>query len=381
MSPIRAEAVIDLDALETNARELDRRSGEAELCCVVKADGYGHGAVEAAAAALAGGARWLAVATANEAVELRAALPGARILAMGALSDSELDLALGADAEVAVWRRGFLDRLVARAGALGVRPRLHVKADTGMGRLGNRDPREVVALCAACSDEQGVELTGLWTHFATADEPGSAHFAAQLAAFTDLAAELAPRHPGLIRHAANSAATLIEPRSHFDMVRCGVALYGLDPFGSDPRDWGLEPALRWRSYVADVKRFRAGEGAGYGQTWLAEHDTLVGVVPIGYADGVRRALSNQGELLVGGRRVPIAGTISMDNLTVDLGPASDIEPGAEAVLIGSQGGDELLAEEMARRLGTINYEITCGVSRRVQRSVEADALGTGPDEP
>ncbi|UJA21954.1 alanine racemase [Thermoleophilia bacterium SCSIO 60948] len=377
---MRAEAVIDLDALETNARELDRRSGEAALCCVVKADGYGHGVPEAASAALAGGARMLAVATANEVVELRRAQPDAAILVMGALSDPELDLALGAGAEIAVWRRGFLDRLVARSAALGAHPRLHVKADTGMGRLGNKDPREVVRLCEACSDEQRVELAGLWTHFATADEPGSEHFAVQLAEFTALADELAPRHPGLIRHAANSAATLIEPRSHFDMVRCGVALYGLDPFGSDPRDWGLEPALRWRSYVADVKRFRAGEGAGYGQTWRAERDTLVGVVPIGYADGVRRALSNRGELLVGGRRVPIAGTISMDNLTVDLGPDSDVEPGAEAVLIGAQGDDELLAEEMARTLDTINYEITCGVSRRVPRSAEADAMGTGPEE-
>ena len=151
------------------------------------------------------------------------------------------------------------------------------------------------------------------------------------------------------------------------MVRCGVAIYGLDPFQGDPRERGLEPAMELHSYVADVKRFRVGDSAGYGRTWVAPADTWVGVLPIGYGDGVRRGLSNNAEVLVGGRRRPLVGTISMDNLTVDLGPDADVEPGAPAVLIGVQGGEAILAEEIAGRLGTINYEVACGVSPRVPR--------------
>jgi alanine racemase len=151
------------------------------------------------------------------------------------------------------------------------------------------------------------------------------------------------------------------------MVRCGIAIYGMDPFGSDPHPHGLTPALTLRSYVADVKGFEAGAGAGYGQTWHAREETRVGVIPIGYGDGVRRALSNSGEVLIRGERVPIAGTISMDNLTVDLGPETAVRPGDEVVLIGEQGGDRILAEEVAGRLGTINYEVTCGISARVPR--------------
>jgi alanine racemase len=151
------------------------------------------------------------------------------------------------------------------------------------------------------------------------------------------------------------------------MVRCGIAVYGLDPFGSHPAERELEPALALRSYVADVKRFEAGASAGYGRTWHAERETLVGVLPIGYGDGVRRAFSNNAELLVGGRRYPLVGTVSMDNITIDLGPSTEVEPGAEATLIGTDGDERILAEELAERIGTINYEITCGISPRVPR--------------
>ena len=171
-------------------------------------------------------------------------------------------------------------------------------------------------------------------------------------------------------HAANSAATIREPAAHFDMVRCGIALYGLDPFGEDPAAQGLEPALELRSYVADVKRFERGASAGYGRRWRAPEDTWVGVLPIGYGDGVRRGLTNNAEVLVTGHRYPLVGTVSMDNITIDLGPDTEVEPGAEAVLIGPQDGDRILAEELAARLDTINYEITCGISSRVPRRHE-----------
>ena len=297
------------------------------MCAVVKADGYGHGAVECGRAALAGGATWLAVAAAAEAAALRVALPEARLLVLGALTPAELDLALGAGADIAVWRRGFLELVQARAGALGVRPRVHVKYDTGMGRLGERDPAAVADLVAKVSAVEEVELTGFWTHFATADEPGSEFFAEQLERFTGLADRVRREHPGLIRHAANSAATLSDDAAHFEMVRCGVAVYGLDPFGEDPAARELEPALELRSYVADVKEFEPGDSAGYGRSWRAQRDTRVGVLPIGYGDGVRRALSNNADVLVDGRRHPLVGTVSMDNVTIDLGPRTTVEPG------------------------------------------------------
>jgi alanine racemase len=364
----RAVAVVDVGAVERNCARLARElEGDAALCAVVKADGYGHGAVECARAATAGGATTLAVAAASEAAELRREFPEATLLVMGALTPAELDVALEARAEIAVWRRRFLDLLERRASEHGFRPRVHVKYDSGMGRLGERDPRAVARLVgeAAASDE--VQLTGLWTHFATADEPESRFFDQQLAAFRALATDLKADHPDLLLHAANSAATLRDPASHFDMVRCGIAIYGLDPFGDDPFARKLEPALELRSNVADVKRFEAGASAGYGQTWRAEADTWVGVLPIGYGDGVRRGLSNNADVLVGGRRYPLVGTVSMDNVTIDLGPENDVEPWTPATLIGAQGSERILCEEVARRLDTINYEVTCGISTRVPR--------------
>jgi alanine racemase len=257
--------------------------------------------------------------------------------------------------------------VAARARAQGRPTRVHVKHDSGMGRLGNPDPDQVRALAQACVEDPDLELAGLWTHFATADELDSDFFDEQLRRFAPLAKELKAQHPEIVVHAANSAAVFRDPAAHFDMVRCGIAVYGLDPLGEDPAQRGLEPALELRSYVADVKRFPAGASAGYGQTWRAAEDTWVGVLPIGYGDGVRRGLSNNAEVLVGGQRRPLVGTVSMDNVTIDLGPETDVEPGAEAVLIGAQGSERILAEEWARRLDTINYEVTCGISARVPR--------------
>jgi alanine racemase len=364
----RASAVVDLGAVERNcARLAAELRGGAELCAVVKADGYGHGAVECARAALRGGASRLAVATAAEAQELRAALPEARILTMGALSATELDVALRAGSELAAWRPETVRAAAGLGAELGVGPRIHVKYDTGMGRLGERDPEAVLALLDEVAGDSRLELAGLWTHFATADEPESSFFDEQLERFAALVERARAAHHGLFAHAANSAATLRAEASHFDMVRCGIAVYGLDPFGADPSERGLEPALELRSYVADVKRFAAGDSAGYGRTWRAPAPTSVAVLPIGYGDGVRRALSNDADVLVGGRRRPLVGTISMDNVTLDAGSPAAAAPGDEAVLIGAQGDERILCEEVAARLGTINYEVTCGISARVPR--------------
>lgn len=362
-------AVVDLGAVERNCATLAAGLAEgSELCAVVKANAYGHGMVECGEAALRGGATTLAVAAATEAFELRDRLPGARILVMGALTAAELDVALQAGAEIAVSREWFLDELRGRAGELGVSPRVHVKLDTGMGRLGEPDSDVVSRMLATAAEDDRLVLEALWTHFATADKEDEGYLRKQLRRFERVAEAERERHPGLKLHAANSAATLRGAEFHFDMVRCGVAVYGMDPFGRDPADHGLEPAMSLHSYVADVKAFAPGQSAGYGRSWTAARDTLVGVIPIGYGDGVRRGLSNRFEVLVEGRRAPSVGTISMDNLTVKLREGAERERGAPAVLLGAQGSEAVTAEEWARALGTINYEVTCGISPRVPRA-------------
>jgi alanine racemase len=364
----RAVARIDLGAVERNCARLKAELGaDSELCAVVKADGYGHGADACATAALAGGATRLAVATGSEAALIGRRFPQVPLLALGALTAGDLEDALAAGAEIAVWREGFRAFAGARGRAQGRRVRVHVKFDSGMGRLGNPDEGEVLALARACAEDPHLDLAGIWTHFATADEPDSDFFDRQLERFAAVAATIKAEFPEAIAHAANSAAVFRDRRSHFDMARCGVAVYGLDPFQGDPAERGLEPALSLRSYVADIKRFPAGASAGYGQTWRAPAETWVGVLPLGYGDGVRRGLSNNAEVLIRGRRHPLVGTVSMDNVTVDLGAETEIEPGDEAVLIGSQGEESIRAEEVAERLGTINYEVTCGISARVPR--------------
>ena len=362
---VRALARVNLAAIERNVARLRRDlSGGAQLCAVVKADGYGHGAVPAARAALAGGATWTAVAAAAEAVELRAAGIEAPLLVMGALTSDELDAALEADADVVAWREELVAAVAARGGG-----RVHVKLDTGMGRLGTRDADEATRVADAAAAADGVQLVGAMSHFATADEPGDAFFGRQLERFVAWALPLRERHPGLLLHAANSAAVLRDPAAHFDLVRAGVAIYGLDPFQSDAAAQQLEPALELRSYVAEVKPCAAGESAGYGRRFVAERDTVLATVPIGYGDGVRRALTNNADVLIGGRRFPLAGTVSMDNVTVDLGPdGGGVARGDDVLLIGPG----LPAEEMAARLQTINYEITCGLTARVPRAYHRD---------
>jgi len=378
----RALARVNLAAIERNCARLRRELDEATtLCAVVKADGYGHGAVPSARAALAGGASWLAVATAHEAAELRRAGLGGPILVMGALSGEEIGTALDAGADIVAWRAGFVARLAEHAAqrqATGPRPagpdqvRVHVKLDTGMGRLGTRDPREASAVLDAAASSPGLAPAGAMTHFATADEPNDAFFGEQLGRFCEWVSEVKERHPGVLVHAANSAATLRDAAAHFDMVRCGIAVYGLDPLNADPAARALEPALELRSWVADVKPCVAGQSAGYGRRFIAERDTTLGVLPIGYGDGWRRALTNNADALIGGRRYPQVGTVSMDNVIVDLGPEPSVHPGEEAVLIGPDGGEQITAEEVARRLATINYEVTCGLLPRVPRAYHRD---------
>jgi alanine racemase len=219
----------------------------------------------------------------------------------------------------------------------------------------------------AAAGARGMRLVGGMTHFATADDRDDPFFGEQLARFAAWAGELRARHPGVVLHAANSAATLREPAAHFDLVRPGVAVYGLDPFGVDPAEHGLRPALQLETVVGAVKAIAPGESAGYGRRFVAERPTHLATLPIGYGDGVRRALTNDADVLVRGTRRPLVGTVSMDNVTVDVGSPPAAAVGEPAVLIGEQGGERILAEELARRLGTINYEITCALLPRVVR--------------
>ncbi len=371
---VRVLARVNLGAIERNCARLadELRAGTA-FGAVVKADGYGHGAVPAARAALAGGATWLCVAAADEARDLRAAGIAARILVMGAVSADELDLALAADADIVAWRASFVELMRDRAGDRPVR--VHVKLDSGMGRLGTRDPAEADRVAEAVAQTPGLELAGAMTHFATADEPeDDGFFDAQLARFTAWAQALKRGQPDLVVHAANSGATLRERAAHFDLVRCGIAVYGLDPRNQDARDWRLEPALTLHSYVADLKHCEPGESAGYGRRFVATVPTELAILPIGYGDGVRRGLTNNADVLIAGSRHPLVGTVSMDNVSVDVGSASGIACGAPATLIGADGSERITAEEMARRLDTINYEVTCGLTARVPRRYHRDGV-------
>ncbi len=364
----RAEARINLANLRHNCRELKSRLGEGtELCPVLKADAYGHGALHCVAAVAESGADRIAFATASEAVLARSVVPEIPLLVVGALAPGEIEMAISAGADVAAWEPGFIASLADQAAAAGLVVGVHVKYDTGMGRLGTTDPEMALELARTADSHPNLRLEAIWTHFATADEPDTSFRDLQRDRLAELGERARREFPAVKLHAANSAALIADPSCHFDMVRPGVAIYGLDPFGNDPADHNLKPVLSFHSWVASVKDFEPGMTAGYGRTWTADRPTRVAAIPVGYGDGVRRGLSNKGEVLIGGRRHPISGTVSMDNITVDVGPGSTVRVGDEVTLIGCQGEARILAEEVAVPLGTINYEVTCGISPRVPR--------------
>lgn len=332
----RSEIVVDRGAIRRNAARLREAAAPAELWAVVKANGYGHGALDAARAALDGGASALCVATAQEGEELRAALPETRILVLSPLAAGDEALAREARLEAALSTPDVPAGLD-----------VHLKVDTGMGRWG-MTPEEALAVPRD-------HVVGVMSHLATAD--GDAAFVRlQVERFAELAASF----PGVQAHLANSAGTLRFPEARFDAVRCGVALYGLSPFGDDPAGHLLEPALAWRSRVALVKTLAVGESTGYGRRFVAAHPLRIGIVPVGYADGFRRGLTGT-EVLVAGTRRQVVGTVSMDSFSVELG---DEPAGAPVTLVG----DGVLAEEHARVLGTINYEVVCGINAHPARA-------------
>ncbi|MGW6904681.1 alanine racemase [Streptomyces sp. NPDC054940] len=372
-APLRARAEIDLAALRANVRTLRALAPGAALMAVVKSDAYGHGAVRCARAAVEAGAQWLGTATPEEALVLRAAgVDGVRIMCWLWTPGGPWREAIEADLDVSVSGMWALREVTEAARQAGAPARVQLKADTGLGRNGcqpGADWAELVREALRAEAEGLVRITGLWSHFACADEPGHPSIVAQLSLFREMVAHAETQgvRPE-VRHIANSPATLTLPDSHFDLVRTGIATYGISPspeLGS-PADFGLRPVMTLSASLALVKHVPGGHGVSYGHRYTTPGETTLGLVPLGYADGVPRHASGAGPVLVGGKWRTVAGRIAMDQFVVDLG-GDEPEPGAEAVLFGPGDRGEPTAEDWAQAAGTIAYEIVTRIGTRVPR--------------
>ncbi|MGV9282618.1 alanine racemase [Streptomyces sp. NPDC003730] len=373
---LRARAEIDLAALRANVRALRERAPGAALMAVVKADGYGHGALRCARAAVDAGASWVGTATPQEALALRSAEAGLpddlRIMCWLWTPGGPWREAVEARLDVSVSALWALEEVTGAARAAGIPARVQLKADTGLGRGGcqpGADWEELVGAALRAEAEGALRVTGLWSHFACADEPGHPSIAAQLTRFREMTAYAERR--GLrpeVRHIANSPATLTLPETHFDLVRPGIAMYGVSPSPEIgvPADFGLRPVMTLAASLALVKQVPGGHGVSYGHHYTTPGETTLGLVPLGYADGVPRHASSTGPVLVGGKWRTVAGRIAMDQFVVDLN-GDRPEPGAEAVLFGPGDRGEPTAEDWAQAAGTIGYEIVTRIGSRVPR--------------
>ena len=372
MNTFPGEAVVDLDAIRDNTVSLRERARGAEVMAVVKADAYGHGLLPCAGAALAGGATWLGTAQLSEALALRAAGVTARVLSWLHAPGDDLAAAVAADVGLSVSAAWALDEVVAAARTQGRAARVHLGVDTGLGREGATaaDWPALLDAVASVQAEGVVEVVGAWSHYAFADAPTHPTVLGQQAVFAT-ALEVAARH-GVrpqMRHLANSAATLTNSGAHYDMVRPGLAVFGLSPvpdLGS-AADFGLRPAMTLRARLAQVKRVGAGQGVSYGHAYTTTSPTTLGLVPLGYADGVPRHASGAGPVLVAGRRRTVAGRVCMDQFVVDLGQDA-AAAGDEAILFGPGDQGEPTAQDWAEAAGTISYEIVTGIGSRVPRT-------------
>lgn len=364
----RARAEIDLAALRANVRALRARTPGAQLMAVVKADAYGHGAVPCARAAIEAGAAWVGTATPHEALALRAAGIGGRMLCWLWTPGGPWREAVEADIDVSVSGMWALEEAIEGARAAGRVARIQLKADTGLGRNGCQ-PADWPALVQAALAAPEVRVTGLWSHFACADEPGHPSIAAQLTLFRELVAyaEKEGVEPE-VRHIANSPATLTLPETHFDLVRTGIAMYGISPAPEvgAPGDFGLRPVMTLAASVAMAKQVPAGHGVSYGHHYVTPRETTLALVPLGYADGIPRHASGRGPVLVGGRVRTVAGRVAMDQFVVDL-EGDTVEEGADAILFGPGDRGEPTAEDWAEAAGTIAYEIVTRIGSRVPR--------------
>ena len=363
-----AQAEVSLDAIRANVAVLIQEMAPAQVAAVVKADGYGHGAVPVARAAVEAGVPWLAVALVEEGIELRDAGIDAPVLVLSEPPAAGIIAAIECNLTPTLYSDGAVATAIAAVKLAGRAPvPVHVKVDTGMHRVG-APPEEALKLAQVVAASGYLELEGLWTHFAVADEPERDFTARQLERLLDVAARLAAAgvRPRLL-HAANSAGAIAHPESRLDLVRCGIAVYGYPPSASLGGAIELIPAMTVSARVSHVRWLALGEGVSYGLRWSAPRNTVVATVPLGYADGVPRTLSGTGaEVLIAGRRRPIVGTITMDQLSVDCGADSDVAVGDEVVLLGDQGGERIDASAWADRIGTITYEIVCRIGPRLR---------------
>jgi alanine racemase len=378
----RAEAVIDLAAIRSSVGRLVDVAPTAAVMAVVKADGYGHGLLPSARAALEGGATWLGTAVLEEALALRAAGITAPILSWLAVPGEALVDGVRADVDLSASAVWMLEELAAAARQAGRPARVHLKVDTGLSRAGATpdDWPELVRTGLRLQAEGVLELVGAWSHFARADAPADPTVLGQVEVFREaLAIAEGLGFVPLLRHLANSAATLANPQAHFDLVRPGISVYGLSP-GPDvgtAEALGLVPAMTLRASLALVKQVPAGSGVSYGHRYVTEQATTLGLVPIGYADGVPRAATNGAEVFADGRRLTIAGTVCMDQFVLDLGPDSRAAAGDDVVLFGPGDQGEPTAQDWADAVGTINYEIVTRIGLRVPRRY----VGAATSEP
>ena len=357
-------AEIDLSAISDNVRFFCAHT-DARVMAVVKANAYGHGAVPVAQTALKAGASWCGVAQAEEALELRRAGLECPILLLGFAPEAGLAELISLGVSLCVWESSQLEKIAAAANEIGNTARLHLKIDTGMGRLGAK-PEDALALARRLEVTEYLQFEGLLTHFARADERNLGPTVEQELCFDDVRNAL--KASGLqadLVHAANSAATLVRPESHLDMVRVGIAMYGLDPSADCPCPEGLRPVLTWKAQLAHVKTVPKGSGLSYGHQYVTSGDEIIGTVTAGYADDYRRL--GKKVVLVGGERVAVLGRVCMDQFLVRLDGVPNVMVGDEVVLLGDQGQERLSAEELAERWGTINYEVVCGIGARVPR--------------
>ena len=372
----RAWAEVDLDAVRHNTSVLAEVASPAALCVVVKADAYGHGMVQVARAALEAGATWLAVAVVEEGAALRQEGIAAPVLLLSEPPPDAMAAAVAARLTPTVYTRRGVEAAAAAAGRGRAPVSVHLKVDTGMHRAG-ADLDDAVDVAQAVDGAGGLRLEGLWTHLAVADDPGQdAYTAGQLERFEQARDRLAAAglQPQLL-HAANSAGAIAHSSSRYDMVRCGIAVYGHPPSPALAGVADLRPALSLKAEVAMVRQVPGGERISYGRCYEVAGPSTVATVPLGYADGVPRRLSAVGgAVLVRGRRRPIAGTVTMDQIMVDCGDDRSVAVGDEVVLIGRQGDSEVPAEEWAERLDTISYEVLCGIGPRVARVYRQDSL-------
>ncbi|MCL4535192.1 MAG: alanine racemase [Bacteroidetes bacterium] len=362
-------AEIDLDAVAANVRALRSCTGPAvQFAAVVKANAYGHGMEPVAGAALEAGATWLAVNTADEGVRLRRAGFTCRVLLLGYAPPWEAGKVVDNDLTPTVNTMQTAMALASTAAASGKTVDVHVKLDTGLGRFGQL-PEEVLPFVQALMSLPGLRFEALWTHFASADEQDKTYTHQQLEVYRQVLANLDAHGISVpVRHAANSAATMEVPESHFDLVRCGISIYGLYPSAEVSRAVPLRPVMALKSRVARVRTLPADSSISYNRTYTTSAPTSVALIPIGYADGLVRALSNRGSVLVRGQRAPIVGRVCMDQCVINVDHIPGVAQDDEAVVIGRQGDEEITADEVAALAGTINYEITSNVSARVPRA-------------